>query len=171
MYKFIMTATILVALSCNSNSDKTKETETANTTRETDAVKPKPAETETPSAGIEGCYMQVLSRDTFAASLQQQGNKITGKLSFDNYQKDGSTGTVTGRVENNIVKLLYSFASEGMNSVMEVYFKHDNGKLLRGTGDMDMKGDTAYFKDPSTIKYDGSALQKLPCSSLPAKYK
>lgn len=170
MYKFIMTAAILMAISCNSNTGKTNETESTNTTTETDAVKTKP-ETDTPPAGIEGCYMQVLSRDTFAASLKQQGNNITGKLSFDNYEKDGSTGTVTGRVENNIVKLMYSFASEGMNSVMEVYFKHDNGKLLRGTGDMDTRGDTVYFKDPSNLKYDGSTLQKLPCSNLPSKYQ
>lgn len=171
MYKLLMIAGILLATSCNSNTGKTNKTESANTTTETDAVKTKPTETKTPPASIEGCYMQVLSRDTFAASFQQQGNSITGKLSFDNFEKDGSTGTVNGLIENEIVKLLYSFASEGTNSVMEVYFKYDNGKLLRGTGDMDTKGDTAYFKDPSTIKYDGSAFQKLSCTNLPAKYK
>lgn len=164
IYSPLMMATVMMVLSCNSNAPKTSETETANTTAETKPIN-------IPPAGIAGCYMQVLNRDTFAASLLQQGNTITGKLSFDNYEKDGSTGTVTGKLENGIVKLFYSFASEGMNSVMEVYFKHDNGKLSRGTGDMDTKGDTAYFKDPSAIKYDGSALQKLACTNLPAKYK
>lgn len=164
----LIIASLLAGIGCNDKSNNKNEAGTipVENTNKTDT---KPADTRL--TVINGCYMQVLSRDTFAASLQQQGNTITGKLSFDNYQKDGSTGTVTGRVENDILKLMYSFASEGTNSVMEVYFKHHNGKLLRGTGDMDTRGDTVYFKDPSTLKYDGSTLQKLPCTSVPSKYK
>ena len=168
MLRLLIITSLLTGLGCNDQSGNTGETGTV-TSENTNTSETKPADT--PPAQITGCYMQVLSRDTFAASLQQQGNTITGKLSFDNFEKDGSTGPVNGRVENGIIKLFYSFASEGMNSVMEVYFKHDNGKLSRGTGDMDNKGDTAYFKDPSSIKYDGGVLQTLPCASVPAKYK
>lgn len=165
IYCLLLVAPVMILISCNNNNPKTNESQTNYTSSKTKSKETKP------EINISGCYMQVLSRDTFAASLQQQGNFISGKLSFDNYEKDGSTGTVNGRVENGIVKLLYSFASEGTNSVMEVYFKHDNGKLLSGTGDMDTKKDTAYFKDPSYLKYDGGKLQKLPCPDLPGKYK
>ena len=55
-------------------------------------------------ADISGCYMQVLKRDTFAVILKQDGNTVTGKLSLDNYEKDGSTGTVTGKKEAGILK-------------------------------------------------------------------
>ncbi len=167
MYKLLLITGFIMAVSCNSNNNRS--TDTSNTTTDTIHGETKP--TERPDAGIEGCYMQVLSRDTFAASLQQQGNTITGKLSFDNFEKDGSTGNVSGHLENGIVKLIYRFASEGMNSVMEVYFKVENGNLLRGTGEMDTKGDSAYFTNPANIKYEGSVLQKLSCSNLPGKYK
>jgi len=130
-----------------------------------------PAKPADDAGPVAGCYMGVLGRDTFAASLQQNGNIITGTLSFDNYEKDGSKGTVKGELRDNVLKLHYSFASEGMNSVMEVYFKEQDGSLVRGIGEMNTRGDTAYFVDPASIKYDGSSLKKIDCESLPAKYK
>jgi hypothetical protein len=91
----------------------------------------KPARTELPQDVdvVEGCYRGVLVRDTFAASLHQKENSITGKLSFDNYEKDGISGSVTGKLQGDVLQLYYNFASEGMNSIMEVYFKYSNHKL------------------------------------------
>jgi hypothetical protein len=41
-------------------------------------------------------------------------------------------GTIKGKEDKEILKLWYDFDSEGMHSVMEVYLKKENGKLLRG---------------------------------------
>ncbi|MBK8494901.1 MAG: hypothetical protein IPL50_07650 [Chitinophagaceae bacterium] len=60
-----------------------------------------------------------------------------------------------------MLKLDYVFASEGMNSVMEVYFKYKDGILVRGIGEMKTNGDTAYFINPALIKYNGSDLKKI----------
>lgn len=114
--------------------------------------------------------MQVLSRDTFVASLLQQGNNVVGKLNFNNYEKDKSSGPASGKLEGNIVKLMYSFNAEGITSVMEVYYKYENEKLVRGTGDMKTKGDTVYYSNPSAIKYEGGGLSKISCDILPSKY-
>lgn len=162
---FILCITIVIGCKTHTGKTTTGDSATSSTNAKTEEVKP-PADNI-----VEGCFMQVLQRDTFAASLKQNGNDVTGKLSFDNYEKDGSTGTVHGKLQGDVLKLFYSFASEGMNSVMEVYYKYDDGKLLRGTGEMNNKADTAYFTNPAAIKYDGGALQKLPCETLPAKYK
>ncbi|HMK05698.1 MAG TPA: hypothetical protein VK489_15960 [Ferruginibacter sp.] len=169
MKKYLIIISISIAIGCNNRTEKTTDTVADSTSAKTENTDPKPADNS--NVPLTGCYMQVLARDTFAAHLQQQGNNVTGRLSFDNYQKDGSTGTVNGKLENDILKLYYSFASEGMNSVMEVYFKQEEGKLLRGIGDMNNKGDTAYFTNPGAIKYNGSVLEKIPCDKLPAKYK
>ena len=123
---------------------------------------------ETPN--IAGCYLRALQRDTLAASLQQNGNIITGKLTFDNYQKDGSTGTVEGLIENGVVKLVYRFQSEGMNSISELYFKIAGDKLIHGYGNVEVKGDSAFFPDPANISYKDSLL-KLPCSELAEKFR
>ena len=115
--------------------------------------------------------MQVLKRDTFVARLEVRGDSITGKLSFDNYQKDGSSGSVRGIVEDGIIKLVYDFHSEGMQSVMDIYFKHAGDSLVRGIGVIQTRGDTAYFEDPGAIEFSGSVLKKMPCIMVPAKYK
>ena len=168
MLKLFIAITIIITAGCISGNDK-KAIE--------DAVKP-PADTskelkpaDDAITAIEGCYMQVLKRDTFTASLQQQGNTVTGRLSFDNYEKDGSTGTVSGKIQGDVLKLDYAFASEGITSVMELYFKYKNGMLVRGIGEMKSREDTAYFVNPALIKYEGGELKKISCQTLPDKYK
>ena len=89
---------------------------------------------------------------------------------YDNYEKDGSRGTVKGKDNGEIIMLWYDFNSEGMHSVMEVYFKKENGKLVRGIGDMDVKTDTTYFI--SGINYsDREAFNKVDCGLIEWKLK
>ena len=115
--------------------------------------------------------MNVTGRDTLVARLYRDGNKISGKLSFDNYQKAGSSGSVHGFLDGDIMKLSYAFASEGTNSVMDVFFKLEDSSIIRGIGKMDVKGDTAYYVDTSSIQYNGSELFRMDCSNVPSKYQ
>ena len=119
------------------------------------------------------CYMQVLKRDTMVLHIDNtSGENITGKLSFDNYEKDGSTGTVKGKREGDVLKLIYYFQSEGTNSVMEVFFKEENDGMVRGIGEMGTKGDTAYFAYPHKITYPQKGMmKKTGCELVPDKYK
>ena len=69
-----------------------------------------------------------------------------------------------------ILNLWYDFDSEGMHSVTQVYFKKDNGRLLRGVGDMNTKPDTAYFT--SGINYsDKEAFTRIDCGLIDRKLK
>lgn len=121
-------------------------------------------------AELTGCYMKIIGRDTAILMLEKKGNRFTGKLLYDNFEKDGSRGTVNGTEDKEIIKLWYEFTSEGMHSVMEVYFKKENGRLLRGIGDMDVKTDTTYFI--SGINYsDKEAFNKMDCSLIEWKLK
>ncbi len=117
-----------------------------------------------------GCYMKIVGRDTAILMLEQKGKELSGKMIYDNYEKDGSRGIIKGKEDEGILKLWYDFDSEGMHSVMEVYFKKDDGRLLRGIGDMDAKTDTAYFI--SGINYsDKEAFTKVDCGSVDWKFK
>ncbi len=119
-----------------------------------------------------GCFWQILKRDTFVTSLSQKGKMVTGKLSFDNFEKDGSSGRVRGTKEGDIIKLWYSFESEGMKSVMEVWFKSQGDALLRGTGDMGTKADSSYFTNPAAVEFaSNQQMKKVDCSEVPSKYK
>ena len=117
-----------------------------------------------------GCYMKIAGRDTAILMLEQKGKELSGKMIYDNYEKDGSRGIIKGKEEEEIIKLWYDFDSEGMHSVTEVYFKKDNGKLLRGVGAMDAKTDTAYFI--SGINYsEKEAFIKIDCELIDWKLK
>ena len=125
-----------------------------------------------PDHDYSGCYIRVLQRDTLVAHLQQNGKDFKGKLTFDNYEKDGSSGTITGKLENGIIKLLYRFQSEGMNSVMEVYFQASDSAIIPGTGDIRNNRDTVFFKDPSDLNFaEKDKLRKTNCDDLPSKYR
>ena len=119
---------------------------------------------------VTGCYMKIVGRDTAILMLEQKGKELSGKMIYDNYEKDGSRGIIKGKEEEEILKLWYDFDSEGMHSVTEVYFKKDNGKLLRGVGTMDAKTDSAYFI--SGINYsDKEAFIKVECGLIDWKLK
>jgi hypothetical protein len=119
---------------------------------------------------IPGCYMKIVGRDTAIVMLEQKGNMFTGKMLYDNYEKDGSSGTLKGKEDKEIIKLWYDFDAEGMHSVMEVYLKKENGKLLRGIGDMDAKTDTTFFI--SGVNYsDKEAFAKVDCDLIGWKLK
>lgn len=162
--RFIAIATIII-LSCSNNPNG--ESSEEKTKEKTDSIYQKSA-----AEVAEGCYWSILKRDSLVASLFQYGNIITGKMSFDNFEKDGSNGTVSGNIDADIIKLWYTFKSEGMESVMEVWFKKQGNSLLRGIGPMAVRSDTTYFNDITTIEFiSGQALQKVDCNEVPAKYK
>ncbi|HTM92262.1 MAG TPA: hypothetical protein VL095_07590 [Flavisolibacter sp.] len=121
---------------------------------------------------LSGCYLRVIKRDTLALRLEEKNGAVTGKLSFDNYEKDGSTGTVKGTVENNIVKLIYDFQSEGMHSVMDIYFKITDKGLIQGIGEVAPRGDTTAYTNPDKVDYPAdNELLKISCDVLDDKYK
>ncbi len=118
------------------------------------------------------CFWMISQRDTMVAVLLQTGDQVTGRLSFDNFQMDGSTGSVTGIIEDDILKLWYSFQAEGTNSMMETWFKRSEDALTRGVGPTAVRGDTSYFTDHSAISFRGTqVLRKTSCDSIPDKYK
>ncbi len=157
-----------IFISCNNDAQTDKEPGVPKTS---DAEKTTSSGTDQrPIADVSGCYMKILGRDTAILMIEQKGLQLTGKLLYDNFEKDGSWGTVKGKEDAEIIKLWYDFNSEGMHSVMEVYFKKDNGRLLRGVGSMDQKTDTTYFT--SGINYsDKEAFNKIDCSRVESKLK
>lgn len=127
---------------------------------------------------VTGCYMRVTGRDTLVVRLNQSvvrlnqsGDNIIGNIYYDNFEKDGSSGTASGKMVGDTIKLYYHFQSEGMKSVSELYFKVENNSLLSGNGEIAVKGDTAYFSAPNNIQFPAEGrLRKLPCDSLTGKF-
>lgn len=154
-------------ISCNNNQRNDQST----TFKSSDTSTTTPSNVdEKPFADLAGCYMKIIGRDTAILMLEQKGATLSGKMLYDNYEKDGSRGIVKGKEDGEIIKLWYDFNSEGMHSIMEVYFKKENGRLLRGIGDMHVKTDSTYFI--SGINYsDKEAFNKVDCGLIEWKLK
>lgn len=160
---------VFILIACNNSA---KQNTTGDSTRPGNSDPSTDNSMGASAKDISGCYLRVLERDTLAAHLQQRGAAVSGKLSFDNFQKDGSTGTVVGKIVGDTLKLVYSFQSEGTNSVMEVYLKIVDDGLVSGTGEVAVKGDTAYYTKTADITFAAeNKLSRLPCEQLPQKYK
>ena len=147
-------------------SEKTVTTDTSSSPKTTDTI---PGEKMPEDKGI-GCFIKVSGRDTAILILEQKGNELSGKMLYDNFEKDGSHGIIKGNQDGDILKLFYDFNSEGMHSVMEVYFKKVEGGLIRGMGNMDVTGDTTYFT--SGINYSvKDAFSKVDCELVRGKFQ
>jgi len=165
MKYLIVVVTLVLFIACNDNSPLN---DAATTNKSPGDAPASTAIAQEPANDENRCYMKITGRDTAILVFEQKGNDVSGKMIYDNFEKDGSTGTVKGKIDGDILKLYYDFNSEGTRSVMEVYFKEVPGGLLRGVGDMDTKGDTAYFR--SGINYsDKEAFSKIDCSLMKQK--
>ena len=170
MRKFLIVITLFTVYSCDNNEGQSEPPADS-----TVIIVPGRDTTQTvqngPPPNASGCYVKVLGRDTMVVQLVQNGNELSGKMTFDNYQKDGSSGRVSGRVDGNTAKLWYDFHSEGMNSVMEIWFRIGDEQLIRGIGSFGTKGDTAYYTNKPDIQYpDDQSFPKVECTKVPAKY-
>lgn len=100
-----------------------------------------------------GCYAWVIKKDSALLKLDISGNNISGDLSYNLYEKDNNKGTINGTLQDSLVVADYTFQSEGITSVRQVVFKMHGESLIEGFGDIEIKGDTARFKNISQLQF------------------
>ena len=105
---------------------------------------------------VEGCYSMVIGKDSAFLQINTSGNEVNGKLMYNRFEKDDNDGTIEGTLEEDKIKAWYSFSSEGTISVREIYLKIIGDKLAEGYGGVGQKNDTAYYKYPTTLKYEAT---------------
>jgi hypothetical protein len=103
---------------------------------------------------LNGCYQMNIGKDTAHLQLAMEPAYVKGTLSYSRYEKDSNSGTIEGTLKDDKLRLWYRFQSEGNISVRQVCFKVIGNKLAEGYGEMDMRHDTAYFKYPTTLRYE-----------------
>ncbi len=95
------------------------------------------------------CYhAQVGSSNALLEVKEQQGEKTSGSLIFQNYEKDSSYGDFTGSYKENKLSITYTFQSEGVESTRPIIFEQSNNVL---------KAEGFTFepiKDCSSVLYD-----------------
>jgi hypothetical protein len=118
------------------------------------------------TSSIAGCYVSRTGKDVYTLQVKpEEGNSVSGSLSFQNFEKDSSSGTFNGTYDDGILLGDYAFRSEGMDSVMQVIFKKSGDDFIRGYGDVNADGTS--FTDIHNITFDPSStlnvFKKEPC--------
>jgi len=111
-----------------------------------------------------GCYKMNIEKDTALMNISVAGNAVTGTLFYKRFEKDSNTGNITGKYENGKITGWYNFLSEGKSSVRQVIFKVSETGITEGYGDIEMTGDTVYFKFPHALQYEEQhPFKKMDC--------
>jgi len=142
----ISIACLFVSASCNNTtSEKKGETNDSNI------------------LAASSCYLYTSGKDSIFMKLNTVGNKVTGALVYNFYEKDKSKGALTGTLNGDTLFANYTFQSEGIESVREVAFIKKEKGYIEGYGDMDDKSGTK-FKNKNKIKFSvSSLLRQIEC--------
>ncbi|MBU0696136.1 MAG: hypothetical protein KKE39_06370 [Bacteroidetes bacterium] len=145
--KLITTAVLLIGLAaCNQTNHQegtSKDSLLINTT--TDSF--------TLNENVQ-CYTASLKNDSAFLSLKSTDGKIEGKLWNKFYEKDNSKGTLSGTIENDTLKLNYTFNAEGSTSERpikllikgdKIYEVYGNEVAEEGKGFVFVKSDCREF--------------------------
>lgn len=104
---------------------------------------------------ILGCYVATIERNIYALRLDEENNGlITGVMSYNNYQFDGSSGSFMGSYENGILRGNYSFTSEGTDSTRELIFKKEGDNLIQGFGSGKIINGVEIIDQNLSVNYD-----------------
>jgi hypothetical protein len=114
---------------------------------------------------LTGCYEATLASDHYFLNITNvDGSNVEALVAFNNAQKDSSHGTFAAAYNNQILKGIYNFQSEGMASSRELIFKKTARGFHEGFGEVQVNGNLESFKDPTKVTWDTS-YEFLPSSN------
>lgn len=117
-----------------------------------------------PQSPASECFMWTSGKDTIRLSYVPSDLNVTGKLDYQFYEKDQSSGTISGTFIGDTLFVDYKFKSEGMSSVREAAFLKKGDSLIPGTGAVEFKDNREQIVNPHTLTFDPKgALLKTSC--------
>ncbi len=130
----------------------------------------KDATTDTKGAPVEAangakslCYLRVFGKDTTTINITiNLDGTVTGTYDWAPWEKDGSTGTLKGRKQDDILTLLYDYTIEGSNQQEEKIMKLTGDLLAEAEGELtEAEGGVLKIKEGTTPNW--KALSKVNC--------
>lgn len=110
------------------------------------------------------CYQLVNGKDTVTASLTIDGQKVSGNLIYNFFEKDKNTGSILGTIKGDTLVADYTFQSEGQESIRQVIFLRKDKTLSEGYGESKQEGNKSVFLNAKAIQFTSSTiLKEVPC--------
>ncbi len=116
------------------------------------------------TVGGQLCFGSALKQDTIMLNAKTNGDSVAGSLTYNLFEKDRNSGTISGKLSGDTLLADYSFMSEGRESVRQVVFLKKDTLLLEGYGNMKELDGKFVFENLKEVKFgDGIVLQKTAC--------
>lgn len=162
----VIVSALSVIVSCEKNDGK--QTNVENRKPDTLAMPNQEKNQIEQKENTDYCYLNVTDKDSLMLKYRVSNGNVSGKLTYKNFEKDSSSGNVTGQASGDTLKLNYTFSSEGMTSEREVYFLQDSGVLLEGTGEYaDPASSKQKYVSSKAINYSkGRRLAPADCTEI-----
>ena len=115
---------------------------------------------------ITTCYSYAKNSNKVSLQITIKGNKLTGDLTYNYFQKDKNAGKIDGEMRGDTLFADYHFKSEGLNSVREIVFLKMGNQLIEGYGRVLEKSGNMVFKDRTALNFENKMpLTKTRCKT------
>lgn len=153
-YQYLIFCVLFITTSCKTDvKNDNNETTTEDTTTVTK-----------PLSRTVRCYEYDNKKDTVSMKTYTQNDSIYGTLSYNFFEKDKNTGSISGKMIGEIMVLDYTFNSEGTSSVRQVAFKKNGKYLTEGYGESFEKDGKMVFKNVFALDFSGkTVLEEINC--------
>ena len=153
---FILFSGAILLISCNNASKETTEA-----TIMKDTSTPLENKIMIPTST---CYSFFNGKDTFKLKVEIFPNVVTGKLSYNFFEKDSNNGTFEGKLHGDTLFADYTFMSEGKQSSRQIIFLLKDNVATEGYRDMEEKDGKMVFKNVHGITFQkGLVFSKTEC--------
>lgn len=117
------------------------------------------------TADTKACFSHISGKDTVLLKYTDQNGAVSGDLTYNYFEKDKNTGSISGKFIGDTLLADYTFRSEGIISTREVIFLRSGNTLKEGFGDVKDEQGKMIFKDRSQIKFPAeNSLEKSDCA-------
>ena len=150
---------VMTVIACNSSTNQSESTSVQTDSNHVDR------KVTVPDSLLSGCYSLIANRDTASFQVQVKDSSASGSLSYNLFEKDRNDGTFEGELTGDLLLGWYLFRSEGIMSVRQVAWQVHTNSLWPATGEVVVRNDSAFFKDPTKLKFDSTrAFVKTKCT-------
>lgn len=142
----------LIGMSCQSNSSSTKSDRPASSTTVSDASTRHPDSL---------CFRDILSRDTTTLQLVLTGDRASGQIDINPYEKDRARGSFTGTRSGNTITADWQRSGEGMTETYALTLTLSGASISWGEGErMQQQGKWVLKQPGGTYRH---RLANIPC--------
>jgi hypothetical protein len=84
-------------------------------------------------------------------------------MNFDKQEDQNTSGSIEGYIKEDVMNLKYRHRIDGIPKVRELSFRIRGNLLISAEGEELTEGDSTFFRDPASVRYEGLVYSRIDC--------